>query len=298
MSRKYQAENLISKIQRNFEKPLKFILDRLSRLNQLYLYSMYGSAVFRSRSVFHVCSSISYLLSILVEINHFSASILKSWNTSARKFWQKKGSEKFWENEAGGKYSRNRRSSFCRRESTEQCGLQRPRYGCFLPAKWRMGQARFSTQFWIYLGNVETSWTPQVEIKSSTTGLRKECRANSPACVRSTAQWDAARCRYRVLSTIGATKSARSLSFTIIWTNIWITRYKNLIFLFFLNRFSTKCECLGTRKGSVDCKEINSGCWDAHTQNKYPLNSEFEQTRTDDNLERVWHTRPSVAVLT
>jgi hypothetical protein len=47
-----------------------------------------------------------------------------------------------------------------------------------------------------------------------------------------------------------------------------------------------ECECLGTHKGSVDCKEINSGCWDAHTQNKSPLNSEFEQTRKDDNLIR------------
>lgn len=47
-----------------------------------------------------------------------------------------------------------------------------------------------------------------------------------------------------------------------------------------------QCACIGEANGKIDCDEINAGCWDVHTQKKYPLNSNFEQTRKEDDLIR------------
>jgi len=47
-----------------------------------------------------------------------------------------------------------------------------------------------------------------------------------------------------------------------------------------------KCACLGQPNGQISCDEINAGCWDVHTEKKYPLDSTFEQTRADDDLIR------------
>lgn len=47
-----------------------------------------------------------------------------------------------------------------------------------------------------------------------------------------------------------------------------------------------QCACIGEANGKIDCTEINPGCWDTHTQKKYPLNTEFEQTRAGDDLIR------------
>merc|ERR1711962_163960 len=47
-----------------------------------------------------------------------------------------------------------------------------------------------------------------------------------------------------------------------------------------------ECACLGEPNGQISCKEINQGCYDVHTQKKYPLDSTFEQTRADDDLIR------------
>jgi len=52
------------------------------------------------------------------------------------------------------------------------------------------------------------------------------------------------------------------------------------------NHIDFQCACIGEANGKIDCTEVNPGCWDVHTQQKYPIGTKFEQTRAGDDLIR------------